>query len=54
MRLSEDMKKLFEMLKKEFAWRQFDSVSDALGWDETLKTPDLVNLFTRLACLLAW
>lgn len=49
--LSEDTKKLFETLKKEFEGHQFDSVSDALGWDaylsKTLKTPDLADLFTK-------
>ncbi|KAL8718792.1 MAG: hypothetical protein Q9181_008153 [Wetmoreana brouardii] len=49
--LSEDMKKLFEKLEIELEGRQFDSVSDALGWNaylsKTLKTPDLIDLFTK-------
>lgn len=49
--LSEDTKILFEKLGIELEGRQFDSVSDALGWNaylsKTLKTPDLVDLFTK-------
>lgn len=49
--LSEDTKQLFEKLETEFERRHISSISDILEWgaylSKTLKTPDLVELFTK-------
>ena len=49
--LSEDTKQLFEKLRMELERRHIGCVNDILEWDaylrKTLKTPDLVDLFTK-------